>query len=297
MKPLFSTLILIFSCYLMTGCLSIQTNYSVGGDFRTLSSGESLTLDKDALERISASIETEAELSRSIELHKQFISENPHERIILDSLANQIILQAAAYTQSRTEKKKLFGEVMAICAESMRTQVGFRNRLDSGETLWEAVDALEAENMDAMLFWVTALLYTFKEGMVQPQQIINSPWIKRALVVLEHMESIDREWNGGAILFSKSLVYHAIPESIGGNQLLAKQLVDEANAISGDWMLSKWGRAKYFDSRNGDVEAMKSDLEAVILLNDVQGGEARYWRKYFVEDAKDLLSDLERKSD
>ncbi len=297
MKSLFPAHILIFSCFMMTGCLSIETNYSVSDGFRSMVSKDSLTLDEDALEQISASIETEAALLRSIDLHKQFILQNPHARIILDSLANQIILQSAAYTQSRTKKKKLFGEAMAICAESMRTQVAFRNRLDSGEKLWEAVDALEAENMDAMLFWVTALLYTFKEGMVQPQQIINSPWIKRALVVLEHMESIDREWNGGAILFSKSLVYHAIPESIGGDPVLARQLVDEANAISGDWMLSKWGRAKYFDSRNGDVEAMKSDLNAVVLLQDVQGGEAHYWRKYFVEDAKALLSKFDVTSD
>ena len=146
--------------------------------------------------------------------------------------------------------------------------------------------------MDALLFWVTSVLYTFREGMAPGQPVFNVRWIRRCERILQRMEEIDPDWSGGAILFSKSLIYHAIPEVIGGDRERAEFYLGKAIEVSDNWMLARWGRATYYLIPEGRIEEARQDLNYVLSLDVESGGESVVWRRYFQEDARLKLQGL-----
>ncbi len=243
------------------------------------------------LRRRAATIESEEALRASIEAHEGFVQANPRHRDALESLANQWLLMGTAYTRRRDEKRRAFLRAMSLSEQAMRTNPAFDQRVGSGESPWEACDSLGREEMDAMLFWVTGVLYVFREGMVFPQHIAHLDWLERADRMLERMKTIDRTWNGGAVLFSQAIVYHSVPESAGGDPEKARLYLEEALAYSEGWMLCRWGRAKYFLTDPKDAAARRAELQAVVATPPGVG-EAPYWRRFFRDDARRMLDEM-----
>jgi hypothetical protein len=238
-------------------------------------------------------IETEEELRTSIDQDLAIIATHGASPNEIASVASRLILLSTAYTESKGEKRRLLLQSLSLSQFAMMQNTEFANRIKSGEALWEACEVLDEDFMQPMFFWSTAVLYLFREGFTYPTQIIHSKWIRRASAVLDHMATIDREWNGGSVLFSKAIVKFAVPEAIGGDKEAAWELVNQAAAIEGDWMLSRWGRAVYFHAHARDKDAYIDDLTSVSETNPDLDGEQHFWRRYFKEDALRRLEDID----
>ena len=199
-----------------------------------------------------------------------------------------------AFGESRSEKMELFKLASASAIESMkRSNPEIAESLLSGQRIWEVAPLVSEAEMQATLFWVTSVLYTFREGMVQPQPMLNVKWIRRSELLLKRMEEIDPNWSGGAVLFSLALIYHAIPEVIGGDSDLAQEYLERAVSASDQWMLPRWGRATYFLIPEGRLQEAREDLQYVLSLEiEDQGKESTLWRTYFNRDAKEQLKRL-----
>ena len=76
----------------------------------------------------------------------------------------------------------------------MLTNPAFRAQSAIGTPPWEASGVLGAREMDAMLFWCTAVLYLFKDTMGFPAQVANIRWIQRLGPFLDRLEAIDRSF-------------------------------------------------------------------------------------------------------
>jgi hypothetical protein len=83
----------------------------------------------------------------------------------------------AAYCDSRPEKVRFYRQAMRMNERAMYTNPDFRQRVDQGQTPWDACEALTRNEIDAMFYWVTAVLYYFKEGMNLPEKIVNSVFL------------------------------------------------------------------------------------------------------------------------
>lgn len=81
---------------------------------------------------------------------------------------------------------------------------------------------------------------------------------------------------------------------MGGDTARSDALLDEAVRYGAPWMLSRWGRAKYFQVRDGNRDGFRSDCEWVIARDPAAPGEAFYWRVYFRRDARQMLADIEK---
>ena len=114
---------------------------------------------------------------------------------------------------------------------------------------------LTAEDADAMGFWATAVLYYFKEVVPDPLKVFDARWLTRARIVMERVEMVYPEWSGGANYFNLGIYYMAIPKAMGGDLEKAQAYFEKAAASGPDWLLTPWGKAKYYYPLTGDRQA------------------------------------------
>jgi hypothetical protein len=144
--------------------------------------------------------------------------------------------------------------------------------------------------MEAMLFWSTAVLYLFKEVLSYPEKIINVGWIRRLEPILARMEVLDPTWGGGAVQFTWSLYYGILPKSLGGSEAESFRYLRQAVDFGGPWLLSRWGRARYFHLRDGKRIEFEQDMSWVLAQDVRASGEAYCWRAFFQADARQMLA-------
>ena len=279
-----------FSILLSSGCTSHFVYHQASPDARH--AGPARTITPGELEAVLALVNNAGSLTKSIDTYRAYLDSNPLHKDAWTSLANQLILQATAHTSGRSEKRSLFLESMACCEAAMLLNPDFATARESGTPVWKACHTLGEADMNAMLFWATAVLYTFREGMILPEKVTHVEWLNHADQLLQHMETIDRSWNGGAIPFSRGIVKIALPRSKGGDKEVGLKWIDESVAMANDWMLCHWGRAKYGHPFSKNEHQRRSDLQQVLALDAETRREEIYWRRYFQEDARSMLKTM-----
>ncbi|MBT8045312.1 MAG: TRAP transporter TatT component family protein [Verrucomicrobiae bacterium] len=269
----------------ITGCIHVSNEY----EHR---SRETTPNTRNSILGFSKQVHDEDTLKQSIQQLEAYLRQHRDDSELWDLLASQLILEGAAYKTSKRSKRDCYQRAMSAAVASMKVNSGFADALRKGAEPWEAVEHLDQSNMNAMLFWTTGLLYQFRESMGGLANVVNVKWIDHGRAMINRMEAIDGNWNGGAMWFTKSLLFHAIPESVGGDKKLAQEYLQRAIDVSDDWMLARWGRAKYYSIPSGNLELAKKDLNIVIESPLNLKGEAMCWRRYFQREARAMLESI-----
>jgi hypothetical protein len=276
---------------MLTGCMRWQPDWPTVDPAAPLPDVEALLQTADDLAAVADNREG---LQASMDAYGRVLALDPYHVRALTDMANRTILMGAAYGDSRQAKRDHFRSAMRLCERAMYTNPDFKMRVDQGVPPWEASQVLGEKDMPAMMFWSTAVLYLFKECMNLPQKVINVAWIEHMGLFLAQMTAIDPEWGGGAIQFSQSLYFGILPAVKGGDAERSQHYLAQAVAVGSPWMLSRWGRAKYFHVRNQDRQGFEADLRWVLQQEVDAPGEAYSWRVYFRQDAQNLLDDADR---
>ena len=229
-------------------------------------------------------------LKLSIAAFESVLEENPGDYEARVLLSTQYILMGTAYTEGRSQKSALFRKAMRYAEIAMYANPEFKHRVASGESPWDAVDALGANELHAMYFWVIALQYEFKEVMYLPEKIANVNWLKKGLVLLNQIEKIDPEFGGGGVEFCKVICYYAIPEFIGGSPEKGDAYMRKAVAKGTDWLLPRWARGRYYYVIKNEPNKSRQDLEWVAQQNLSEFQDPYPWRVHFQRDAQKLTA-------
>jgi len=284
----FTLLTLIF---LLGGCVSWQPAWE-----QTPKSGK--TADAELLLKKAQALALKAEdrttLQNAMSVYNSVLEVDPANYQALSALGNLYILLGAAYTDDRSEKIQLYRKAMRFSEQAMYTNSEFRHRVDLGQKPWEASQALTQREVDAMFYWVTAVLYYFKEGMSLPEKIANVKWIQWSGDFLLRIESLDPTWGGGGVQFSLALYYGILPQSMGGDSKKSEAYLDQSFEIGPDWLLNRWGRAKYFAVRDKNRSRFEADLRWVVDQDIHKAGGDYAWKVYFRRDAEKMLSDIDQ---
>lgn len=245
-------------------------------------------------ERLSRTAHDKASLLAANTVYEAILVLDPFHYPALVALGNQYILFGAAYCDRRSEKIRFYELAMRMSERAMYTNPDFRQRVDSGQTPWEACDVLTRDEIDAMFYWVTAVLYNFKEGMTLPGKIVNLKWIQWTGIFLDRIEKIDPDWGGGGVQFSQALYYGILPASLGGDEAKCQAYLARSIQVGPDWLLNRWGRAKYFYVRDKNRAGFIEDLEWVVAQDLQQAGGFFPWKVYIQRDAALLLENVDR---
>ena len=166
----------------------------------------------------------------------------------------------------------------------------FKKLVDSGKRPWEALDTLQAEDASAMLFWVTALQYEFKEAMLLPSKIINLKWMQYALKFLDRIKEVAPNFGNGAVELAYSVCYCVLPELYEGDNKKCHIYMNETIKKSSGYLLARWGWGKYFHQVTGDIESSRKDLEWVADQDLGKFNDSYPWRVHFKDDAINQIS-------
>jgi len=239
------------------------------------------------------SADTRETLAALLSTYEAILAAYPDSREALTSLGSYYTLMGAAYSQGRAQKARDYTKAIRYCERAMYLNPEFKALVDRGESVWDASRVLTAGDADAMGYWVTAVLYYFKEVVPDPLKIFDSGWLTRTRAVMERIETVMPNWSGGANYFNLGIYYLAAPKAMGGDLEKTSQYFAKARAAGPDWLLTPWGRAKYLDPLTGDKEAFRSDLGWLLTRDPRASGTPYPWSIYFQRDGRALLAQID----
>jgi len=289
MKKVFFYTIIAFLCFLFSGCFNWKAEFNI--KVPTRSTDPNLLLNQAF--RAADTANTVDKLQTAIMAFEKVLESDPLSYDALCHLSTYNLLLGDAYLQKSSEKIDCFKKALQYSEWAMYTNPAFKRMVDSGKPVWEAVDSLSVEQMDAMLFWTTAVFYYYKEGLGAFGQIINYPWIRRAKRVLARMTGLEPAWGGGGVYFIWGIYYLSIPRSVGGNRTLSAVFFEKAIEAGPNWLLNRWGRAKYFHVKLGNRDQFVEDLQWVLDQDIAAAGGPYAWKVYFINDARYMLGHID----
>ena len=232
-------------------------------------------------------------IEQAIKAFKQVLKADPVHYDALSSIGNLHILLGDAYSSKKSKKIDHFRSALIYSELAMYTNPEFKASVDGGAPVWEAARFLTKRELNAMFYWTTALFYYYKEGLNGFEQMIEYRWVKRAKQVLDIMTDLDPEWGGGGLYFTWGIYYLSIPESVGGDRKLSAEYFQKAIDTGPDWLLNRWGRAKYYHVKMQNPMDFKEDLQWVVN-QDIKLSKGPYpWKAYFMRDAQTMLDHME----
>ncbi len=289
--PLKSSYFFIFClCIVISGCFTYNPNWQIPESESSAGEAEDLIRNAD---RMLLTSYNAADLEEIINLYESALQVEPDNFEALSALGHLYLLRGDGYCKEGDDKKNCFKKALYYNERAMYTNPDFKELIDNGAEVWEAVEVLSEREMEPMLFWATAVFYYYKESLGPLGQMINFRWIKRARRVMERMSEVNPDFGGGAVHFTWALYYLAIPESVGGDREKSEVLFAKAIEVGDDWLLNRWGRAKYFHVKMQNREQFKKDLEWVIAQNVSEMQGHRAWKTYFVDDARNMLDHID----
>jgi tetratricopeptide (TPR) repeat protein len=232
-------------------------------------------------------------ITAAIVAYQSLLDADPNNYQAYVNLAQLHLLLGDGYTKSVSEKRAYFHKAMVYAEGAMYTNPFFRQSIQRGEPTWEACQVLSIREMEAMLFWVNAVFYSYKEGQGYIGQAINFRWVKRARHVMDHMTSIDPDWGGGVLHFTWGIYYLSIPESMGGNRKKSVAYFSKAIEVGPDRILNRWGRAKYFHVKMKNPVGFREDLEWVLSQDVRRSPGHAAWNAFFMREARQMLDTMD----
>jgi hypothetical protein len=244
--------------------------------------------------RLGLRADSQPGIAAAVAAYKSLLDVDPKNYQAFINLSQLHLLLGDGYAAGISEKRAYFQKAMIYAEGAMFTNPSFRQSIQRGETTWEACRVLSIREMEAMLFWVNAVFYSYKEGQGFIGQVINFRWIQRAKQVMDHMTSINPDWGRGVLHFTWGIYFLSIPERMGGDRKKSADFFSKAIEVGPNDLIHRWGRAKYYHIKMKNPQGFRDDLEWVLSQDIRQSPGNAAWNVFFVRDARRLLDTMDR---
>jgi tetratricopeptide (TPR) repeat protein len=241
-----------------------------------------------------AQLESEATSAESLEVLLNTLKElekaDPTNYLALWKIGNYNILMGAAYSDKKKDKRKHYREAIQYCEKAMCINADFKSAVLDGADVCTACSTLTLHEIDAMGYWYTARFYYFKDCLSPLGRLFNTRIVIDNNTMIERIDQLDSTWAGGGNYFSRALYYIAVPERFGGSKERAELEFRKAIETGPNYLVNRWGRAKYLYSITGNKAGFVSDMEWVLQQDPSNSGNPYPWNVYFQRDAKSALT-------
>jgi len=283
---------LLLSCSALAGCMSFKPEWNSTESAARPASGV-VDADLAVAHEASQRAVDAGGLRAAMAAYEKVLAEDPRNYDALVTLADHSILMGTAYTEARDAKRKLYDRAMRLGERAMYTNPEFKSLADGGARPWEACGVLTEREMPAMMVWMNALLYNFKECMSSPVRVFNIRWMTHLDPMLDRMEQLDESWEEGAVPFTRAFYYFVVPRSLGGDREKAAGAFARAVELGPNRLVIRWGRARFFDVLTKNREGFVDDLQWVAARDPETCSDAPAWKAYVQRDAKQLLQKVD----
>lgn len=272
---------------LLNACVSFEKGWNVAIPSKNDGNPEQIAEKFAQLESEAASAEAVEVLLNTL---KELEKADPTNYFTLWKIGNYNILLGAAYSDRRKDKKKHYREAIQYCEKAMFTNADFKSAVLDGADMCAACSTLTLHEIDAMGYWYTARFYYFKDCLSSLGRLFNTSIVIDNNKMIERIDQLDSTWAGGGNYFSRALYYLAVPERFGGSKERAEQEFGKAIETGPNYLVNRWGRAKYLYSITGNKAGFVSDMEWVLQQDPRNSGNPYPWNIYFQRDARSMLA-------
>ena len=259
----------------------------------SMKSGDAKLLLEKALE-LENKASTGEQVLELIKAFKLVVDADPENYEALWRIGNYNILMGAAYCEKRKDKKFHYKEAIQYCEKAMYLNPSFKQQVENDVNVWDAVNQLDKNYIDAMGYWYTARFYYFKECLGKFGRLFNTKMVIKNNLVIARIDSLNPDWAGGGNYFSRAIYFIAVPEKFGGSKTKAAEEFEKAIIAGPAFLVNRWGRAKYLYSLIGNKEGYVDDLNWVLVQNPHNSGNTYPWNVYFQNQAKLMLSEVDK---
>ncbi len=280
----FVSLVLMFE-----SCVSFKSGWN---EFSTKSSSENIEVLFQEAYKIESTASSAESVLLLIDAFKKVEQADPSNYTALWKIGNYNILMGAAYATKQKDKKTYYLEAIKYCEKAMSLNTTFSAGLSKVKDITEAFCKLSINEIDAMGYWYTARFYYFKECLKSLGRVMNTKMITQNNKMIERIDELDANWAGGGNYFSRALYYIAVPEKFGGSKEHANDEFLKAIEVGPNYLVNRWGRAKYLYDLTGDTDGFKTDLEWVISKELSKAGNTYPWNIYIQKDAQKMLESM-----
>lgn len=237
--------------------------------------------------------EGEEAVDQSIKALEALLVYDAEDLDVLVRLSNLYIFKGAALEKTVRSKRTAFVKALYYAEAAMMTSPEFRQKIDTGAEIWEASDVLDEPFVPAMSFWATALFYQFDECMNKLLKPFNLRWIQRAENVLSKAYLLEPGWGGGQLHFTYG-IYYLMPKVAGGDLDQSKFYFKKAVEEGPEWILNRWGRARYLYAVTKNMEGQVEDFEWVLAQDPYELEGPIFWNLYCQRDAGRRLEKIKQ---
>lgn len=259
----------------------------------SMKSGDATQLFKKALE-LENTASTGEQVQDLINALILVVNADPENYEALWRIGNYNILMGAAYSEKIKDKKYHYKEAIRYCEKAMALNPSFKQQVENGVDIWDAVNELDKTYSNAMGYWYMARFYYFKECLSKISRLFNTRIVIENDLVIARIDSLNPEWAGGGNYFSRAIYFIAVPEKFGGSKAKASEEFEKAIKAGPDFMVNRWGRAKYLYSLTGNKESYLEDINWVLAQDPHKTGNTYPWNVYFQNQARKMLSEVDK---
>jgi len=284
-------IVIIAMALIISSCASFNPGWEVTD--LSPKSGDAALLFKKALE-LEKTASTGEQVKELIKALKLVVDADPENYEALWRIGNYNILMGAAYSEKTKDKKYHYKEAIQYCEKAMYLNPSFKQQVENDVEIWDAVNQLDARYIDAMGYWYTARFYYFKECISKFGRLFNTKIVIKNELVIARIDSLDPDWAGGGNYFSRAIYLIAVPEKFGGSKTKAAEEFEKAFVAGPDYLVNRWGRAKYLYSLTGNKDGYVDDLNWVLARDPHKSGNTYPWNVYFQNQARLMLSEVDK---
>ncbi len=283
--------VVVFSLMLfyISGCVNYEPGWKKLPKATATGDVKALTEKSDKLVKEADSKEKLQEL---IKINEEIIAIEPANFKALTALGNYLFLLGFAYTTDIAEKEKLYTRAVEYSEMAMYTNKEFASLVDKGESIYEASRVLGERDMEPMFYWYCAGGQRWTHCLGFWGKVTNFRIPAKSKMVLNRMAAIDENWHRGQVMFCYATLYTIPPAIFGGDMKKGKEYFDKAVALGPDCANHFVIRAKYYQTKIGDKEAFKKDLEHAIAINPAESSSPYPWSVYYQAEAKRMLQKM-----
>lgn len=268
-----------------------KDNYYFGYESSDGTNVPSLLQNAQNLEKTAADKDAVLEL---IEAYAMIARTEPQNYTALWKTGHYHILLGAAYANNKAEKKHHYNETIKYCEKAMMLHKDFKQKVENGSTIWQSVNQLDLNYTDAMGYWYTARFYYFKECLNAVSRIFNTKMVINNNSVISRIDEFDPNWAGGGNFFSRALYFIAAPEKFGGSKIKAAEELDKAIKAGPNYLVNRWGRARYLYALIGNKKGYVEDLNWVLAQDPHNSGNPYPWNVYFQRQSEEMLLNADK---
>ena len=224
-----------------------------------------------------------------IAAYEKVLAVEPLNFEALSRLGEFTYLYAYIYAADEKDKALFYKKSILYCERAMYTNPKFKELVDKGTPVWEAVNALSEREFFPIFYLYCATGNYWNECMGAFSKILHFNGVKRNKKLLERMTAINPDAMGGNVHMLWGAFNSIVPGYMGGDMKKSAEYFDRAIKVNPDFLVHYYVRARYLDTGKNNREAFRKDLNYILAREYKKNLFPYVWFAAYKFKAKQLL--------